>query len=203
MTRGLAAQRSPATVDRGADPKGMILDEPSGPRPGAGGRSIVRLALLLLIPVLFLSCQGKSDKEIIAAMFDDMAARVENKDTAGLIAHLAADYSDFAGRDREQTRAMAEEYFRRYRGIKIKMLSSRIAMGQGGGATAEIDVSLYSGIGAALRKAVGFSGENYRVSCVLRREGEWRVSQASWESVTLEGLFPESLKVLREIFPDL
>ena len=203
MTPGLAAQRLPASVDSSAHPKGMILDLPSGLHPGAGGRSIVRLALLVLIPALFLSCQGKADKEIIAVMFDDMAARVENKDTAGLIAHLAADYSDFAGRDREQTRVMAEEYFRRYRGIRIKMLSSRIAMGEGGRATAEIDVSLYSGIGAALRKAVGFSGENYRVSCVLRREGEWRFSEASWENVALDGLFPESLKVLREIFPDL
>lgn len=161
------------------------------------------LAGVLLLAGLFFPCCSRSESDAIAVLLDDVAARVENKDTAGLIAHLAADYSDFAGRDREQTRAMAEDYFRRYRGIKIKMLSSRIAMGEGGRATAEIDVSLYSGIGAALRKAVGFSGENYRVSCVLRREGEWRFSEASWESVTLDGLFPESLKVLREIFPDL
>jgi hypothetical protein len=161
------------------------------------------LAGVLLLAGLFFPCCFRSEKDAIAVLLDDVAARVENKDTAGLIAHLAPDYLDSAGRDREQTRAMAEEYFRRYRGIKIKMLSSRIVMGEGGRATAEIDVSLYSGIGAALRKAVGFNGENYRVSCVLRREGEWRFSEAGWEYVTLDGLFPESLKVLREIFPDL
>ncbi len=59
---------------------------------------------------------------------------------------------------------MAEEYFSRYRGIKTKLLSSRVTLGEAGTASAEVDVSLYSGVGAALRKAVGFSGENYRVS---------------------------------------
>ena len=166
-------------------------------------RTACLLAAALLSAAAWQSCRARSDKDAVAAVLEDMAARVENKDAAGLLAHLAGNYMDFEGRDRAATQAMAEEYFRRYRGIQIKMLSSRIAMGEGGRATAEIDVSLYSGIGAALRKAVGFSGENYRVACVLRREGEWRFSEAGWESVTLDGLFPESLKILREIFPDL
>ena len=71
----------------------------------------------------------------------------------------------------------------------------------GGAATAEFDVSLYSGIGAALRKAVGFSGENYRVSCRFRREGEWRISEARWENIALRDLFPESLRILQGNFP--
>lgn len=161
------------------------------------------LAGMVILAALGGSCRARSGKDIVAGVIAEMAARVENRDSAGLIALLNADYRDFAGRDREQTRAMAEEYFRRYRGIKTKLLATRITMDGDGGAAAEFDVSLYSGVAAALRKAVGFSGENYRVSCRLRREGEWRVSEARWESIPLDGLFPESLQILREIFPDL
>jgi ketosteroid isomerase-like protein len=159
------------------------------------------LAAILAIACLSASCRARSDKDAVAAVLDDMAARVEDRDAAGLVAHLAEDYADFEGRDRIATQTMAEEYFRRYRGIKTKVLSSRIAMAAAGKATAEMDVSLYSGVAAALRKAVGFSGENYRVSCVLRKEGRWRVSEARWEFIPMSGLFPESIKVLQELFP--
>jgi len=166
-------------------------------------RTACLLAAALLIAAVGPSCRARSDKDAIAGVLEDLAAQVEKRDADGLLAHLAGNYLDFEGRDRLATRALAEEYFRRYRGIKIKLLSSRIEMETGGAATAEFDVSLYSGIGAALRKAVGFSGENYRVSCRFRREGKWLISEARWESIALRDLFPESLRILREIFPDL
>ena len=160
------------------------------------------LAVVLLFAGLFFCCRARSEKEAVAVVLDDLAATVEKKDAQGLVALLTADYADFAGRDRDQTRAMAEEYFGHYRGIKTKLLSSRITMGEPGTASAEADISLYSGIAAALRKAVGFSGENYRVSFVLRQDGPWRVSEASWEYIPVSGLFPESIKALQELFPD-
>jgi len=156
------------------------------------------------VPVLLtVSCGAKTDAQLIAAVLDDMAVRVEKKDAAGLVAHLAAGYSDFEGRDRARTLAMVEEYFSRYRGIKAKLLASRIAMGESGAAIVEFDVSLFSGVASALRKAVGFSGENYRFSCAFRKNGTWLIAEARWEYIPLESLFPESLKMLRELFPDL
>ncbi len=161
------------------------------------------MAAAILAAAVAVSCAAKTDRELIAAAIDDMAARVEKKDAAGVVAHLAAGYLDYEGRDRARTAAMIEEYFGRYRGIKAKLLASRIAMGEAGTASAEIDVSLYSGVAAALRKAVGFSGENYRFSCAFRKNGKWLVSEARWESIPMESLFPESLKILRELFPNL
>lgn len=159
-------------------------------------------ALVLLLAGLSVGCRARSEKETVIEVLAALAEKVENKDAPGLAALLTADYADFAGRDRGQTQVMAEEYFSRYRGIKTKLLSSRVTMGEPGTASAEADVSLYSGLGAALRKAVGFSGENYRVLLVLRKEGRWRVSEARWEFIPESGLFPESLKVLQELFPD-
>jgi hypothetical protein len=165
--------------------------------------SAAKLLLLLAVPFLFFQCRRKTNEEMVAAVIDDMAGRVEKRDAAGLVAHLAGNYADFEGRDRAATQAMAEDYFKRYRGIKAKVLSSRIAMGEGGTATAEIDVAFYSGVASALRKAVGFSTDNYRVSCTFRKEKTWQVAGARWEYVPVDGLFPESLKILRELFPDL
>ena len=156
-----------------------------------------------LMAAAAVSCGARSDRDSIAAVLEDMAARVENRDAAGLVAHLADDYLDFEGRDRARTQAMVEEYLGRYRGVKAKILAARITLGGEGEASVELDVALYSGVAAALRKAVGFSGENYRFSCSFRRHGQWRVSKARWEFIQLESLFPESMKMLRELFPNL
>jgi hypothetical protein len=160
------------------------------------------IVLCGLVVMMFHGCRGQSEEDAVAAVFADMAARVESRDTDGLIAHLDEGYRDHEGRDLAATREMAGEYFRRYRGIKAKLLSWRVTLGESGSAAAEIDVSLYSGVASALRKAVGFDGENYRVSCRLRKSDRWLLSEASWEYIPVSGLFPESLQVLRELFPD-
>ena len=166
-------------------------------------RKIVALLLLLFISWLFVSCRHKTESEIIAALMADMAARAEKRDAAGLIANLAGNYADFEGRDRAQTAAMVEEYFSRYRGIVIHVLASRIVIDGAGSAAVETDVSLSSGAAQAFRKLIRFSGENYRFACRLSKEDRWLITEAKWEYVAVEGLFPESLKILRELFPNL
>jgi hypothetical protein len=162
-------------------------------------------AFLLLICVswMFVSCRQKTETETIAALMADVAVRAEKRDPAGLIAFLADDYRDFAGRDLARTAAMMEEYFSRYRGIVIHVLASRIIIEDASHAAVETDVSLSSGAAQAFRKMIRFSGENYRFQCRLRKDGRWLITEAKWEYMALEGLFPESLKILRKIFPNL
>jgi hypothetical protein len=166
-------------------------------RPAVAVLAWVGLALLLA------SCRAKTETDAIAALVADMAARAENRDAPGLVANLADDYRDAEKRDRSQTAALVGEYFSRYRGIVIHVLSSRIAIEDARHATLETDVSLSSGAAEAFRKMIRFSGENYRFRCRLRKDGRWLISEGEWESVALEGLFPESLKVLRDLFPNL
>lgn len=169
----------------------------------AGKNNFIIPFCLWLSLWLFISCRQKTDRETIAAVIDSMAARVEKKDAAGLIAHLADGYRDFEGRDRAQTAVMVEEYFSRYRGIVVKVLTSRITLQSSRQAAVETDVALYSGAAAAFQKLIGFSGENYRFQCRLHKNGRWLVSEAAWEFIQLGSLFPESLKILRELFPNL
>ncbi|MBN2399521.1 MAG: hypothetical protein JXI33_04185 [Candidatus Aminicenantes bacterium] len=162
--------------------------------------------LIFIIPFclwLFVACRQKTETEIIADMVADMAVHAEKRDAEGLIVHLAGDYRDFENRDRDQTAALIEEYFSRYRGIVIHVLSSRIVLEDIRDASLELDVSLSSGAAQAFRKMVRFSGENYRFRCRLRKDDRWLIVKAEWEYVALEGLFPESVKILRELFPNL
>jgi hypothetical protein len=161
------------------------------------------LLLPLLVPWLFFQCRPKTDREIIAATIAELAARVEKKDAAGLIAHLAEDYRDGEGRDRARTAALVEDYFSRYRGIVVKVLASRIELRSPLSAGVETDVAFYSGAASAFRKLIGFSGENYRFRFTLRKNAAWTIQGAEWEYVPLSGLFPESLRILRELFPSL
>jgi ketosteroid isomerase-like protein len=165
--------------------------------------SALSLLAVIIMAALPFSCRERTTQEEIAAVLDDMAARVENKDADGLVAHLADDYRDGEGRDRSDTKTLAEGYFSRFRGIKIRLLSSRITVGADGSAEAQADVSFFSGVASALRKAVGFSGENYRVTCSFRKQDAWKMTEASWVYVPLDGLFPESLDILRGLFPDV
>jgi hypothetical protein len=159
--------------------------------------------IVVLFSWLFVSCRKKTETEIISAMITDMAVQAEKRDAAGLIANLADDFSDFQGRDRQQTATMIEDYFGRYRGIVIHVLASRIVVEDIGNAAVETDVSLSSGAAQAFRKLIRFSGENYRFSCRLRKDGRWLITKAAWEFIQTDSLFPESLKILRELFPNL
>lgn len=161
------------------------------------------ILFMIFVSWLFVSCRQKTETETIAALLANMAVQAEKRDAAALIANLSGDFMDFQGRGRQQTLAMIEEYFGRYRGIVIHVLASRIIIEDARNAAAETDVSLSSGVAQAFRKMIRFSGENYRFQCRLRKDGRWLITGAKWEYVTIESLFPESLKILRELFPTL
>lgn len=166
-------------------------------------KPVAALLIPLLAACLLQHCRSKTETEIIAAVIAKMAVQVEKKDAAGLIAHLGGAYLDFEGRDREQTAAMVEEYFSRYRGIVVKVLASRIELRAAQNAEVETDVAFYSGASAAFRKLIGFSGENYRFRFTMLKVSTWMIQSAQWEYIPLSGLFPESLQILREMFPNL
>lgn len=174
---------------------------PNATKPG---KNVFIIPFCLWISLwLFISCRQKTDREMIAAVIAKMAVQVEKKDAAGLVAHLADNYNDFEGRDRAQTAAMVEEYFSRYRGIVIKVLASRIELRSAQRAEVEADVAFYSGAASALRKLIGFSGENYRFKFAMEKTDVWTIRSSQWEYIPLSGLFPESLQILRDMFPDL
>ncbi len=134
---------------------------------------------------------------------DRIGTLAQKRDLPGLLSLLTDDYADFEGRDRAGTEALVADHFRRRFGIVVHLLHTEIAEVRADGtATVRTDVVLSSGGAEVLRKIVRFAGEFYRFELELRKTPEgWRVVRAEWAASSPDILFPESLPVLRELFP--
>ncbi len=173
-------------------------------------RRLVRLAsaaaVLAAIGFSVPACGRPSDESAIRALLEASVARAEKKDARGLMEFFAPDYVDFEGRDPAGTLRLVTEYLDRYRGIVIHLLGARVGdVGPDGRASVECEISLSHGAAEVLRKLIRYTGEYYRFRFDLRKTGpgEWRFIRAEWQSIGLAELFPESLAVLKELFPGL
>jgi hypothetical protein len=164
-----------------------------------------RPALLIVAALLALlaCCSPRSEEARIDKLMDRIGSLAEKKDLSGLLALLADDYADFEGRDRAATEALLADHFHRRYGIVVHLLHTEIGgIMPGGTATVEADVVLSSGGAEVLRKIIRFAGEFFKFKLDLRKTADgWRVGRAEWTRSSLAGLFPESLTVLKKLFP--
>ena len=159
-----------------------------------------------LTGLLVLACGGPSDETRIRGLLEEATVRAEKRDVAGLRELFAAEYRDFQGRDADGTLRLVKDHLDRYRGVVIHLLGARLGeIGTDGVASVECEIAMSHGAAEVLRKLIRFTGEYYRFRMEVRRTGpaEWRFTYAEWESIGLEGLFPESLDILRKLFPGL
>jgi ketosteroid isomerase-like protein len=173
-------------------------------RATAGGFAV--LAALLVVGLLGPACGGPSEEDRIREVIGKAAARAEKRDVEGLMRFLTADYVDGKGRDREATARLVAGYFERYRGVVVHVLGARVGeIAPDGRASVEFEIALSHGAAEMLRKLIRWGGETYRFEADMRKDerGEWRLAYADWDEIALAGLFPESLAVLKELFPGL
>ncbi len=172
------------------------------PRPG-----LVALAAVVAASLLAgQDCGKPSDEAVLRSLLKESVARAERKDARGLMELFAPDYRDFQGRDAAGTLELVKDYLDHYRGVVIHLLGVRIGgIDPQGTASVECDLSLSHGAAEVLRKLIRYTGEYYRFKVDLRKTGPgvWRFTYAEWESIGLAGLFPESLDLLKKLFPDL
>lgn len=158
-------------------------------------------AVLLAIAA---ACRPPSEEARLRDFLKETVALAGKKDLAALMALLADDYSDFEGRDKAATEVLVRDHFRRG-GIVVHLLGVRVgSLDPAGEASAEAEVLLSSGPAEVFRKLIRYAGECYRFSFRLRRAppSNWQLVSAGWESVPLTDLLPESLAVLKKLFPD-
>jgi hypothetical protein len=167
-------------------------------------RVIPALLLPFLLAVMFVSCGERSEEDVILDLMDQVGDYVEKKDIDNLLMYFAEDYKDFEGRDKNQTRAMISQYFLDFHGIVSHVLSTQIEDVTAVGASIQTDVLISSGGAKLFRKLVKYAGDYYRIKAKLvKREGLWQLQYAEWTYISLEDLFPESLSILKKIFPNL
>ncbi|MFC2165644.1 hypothetical protein ACFLT2_11690 [Acidobacteriota bacterium] len=167
-------------------------------------RAVSAVIVPFLLVIVLVSCGKKSEEDVILDLMEDVAEYVENKDIENLLMHFAEDYEDFQGRSKSQTRAMITQYFQDFQGIVSHVLSTQIEEVTPIEASIQTDVLVSSGGAKLFRKFVKYAGDCYRIKAKLvNREGLWQLQYAEWSYISLTDLFPESVSILRKIFPNL
>ena len=166
-------------------------------------RFVFSVILLLALSLLFSHC-GKSEEELILEAVNRTGDYAEERDIAGVLGFISTSYTDDEARTYEDIEKLLKEYFDRYRGIVVNVLATKIIKIEAPQAEIETELALSSGAAKLFRKAVRYSGQFYRFNFTLIKEGErWRCKYAYWDVIPLEGLLPESAKILRALFPNL
>lgn len=170
-------------------------------RPGAA------FALAAVVAGLLAgSCRRPSEETRVRELLERAAALAEKRDVDGLAGLFAADYQDFEGRDKAGTVRLITDHLSRYRGVVVHVLGVHPGtIGADGRTDVACEVALSHGAAQVLRRLVRLGNEYYRFRFDLRKDGAggWRFVYGEWESIALTDLFPESLSILRKLFPDL
>ncbi len=171
------------------------------------GRASFLWALALAAAGFFPAGCGTPSEEVrIKEFLKKSVALAEKREVGALMDRFAPDYSDFEGRDKAGAERLIRDHLEMFRGIVIHLLSVRVdAPGPDGRAPVECEMSFSHGAAEVLRKLIRYTGEYYRFRLELDKsgKGEWRFAYAEWQPVGLVDLFPESLAVLKKLFPDL
>ncbi len=158
---------------------------------------------ILAYAVFWVSCGPKTDEDQIRELMKEAAQHIEKKDITSLMGLLSDDYSDYRERDKSQTQDMVQTYFSEFRGIVVHLLSTQIDEIDLPAASIQTDAALSSGAAKALRKLVPVSTDNYRFEIeLIKKQGRWWIRYAQWKHIGIEELFPESLSILKKLFPD-
>jgi len=166
------------------------------------GKYLILIFILSLFA--FFMCSGpKTNEDQIRELMKEAGQHIEKKDISSLMGLLSDDYSDYRGRDKSQTQDMIQTYFSEFRGIVVHVLSTRIDEIDLPAAAVQTDAALSSGAAKALRKLVPVSTDNYRFKIeMIKKQGRWWIRHAEWKHIGIEELFPESLSILKKLFPD-
>lgn len=157
-------------------------------------------ALAIMTP----GCGRPSEEARIAEFIKQTLAAAQKRNLKAVLGRLADDYADFEGRDKLATEGLLREYFRRT-GIVIHLLSVKVDTVEPQGlASLRVEAMLSAGAAEVFRKLIPYAGDFYRFDLRLSKTpaGAWQITSAGWETVPLAGLFPNSLAILKKLFPE-
>lgn len=161
--------------------------------------------LVLFLAVVTVNCGGeKTEEDYIKESIDAIGKAAENGNASGILNYVSVDYSDYEERTIDDIEKLLKSYIERYsKGVAVNVLGLRYGSVGVTEAEIELEVALSSGAAKVFRKAVRYAGQFYRFRVGMVKEGEkWMVKKAAWENIGMSELFPESLEILKELFPN-
>jgi hypothetical protein len=163
------------------------------------------VAVMFLFIFFFGFCEkGKSDKDLILELVESMEKLIEDQYTASILDLLTENFRDMENRAKPEMEEVLNRYFESYSGIVVNILGTHFKVLKPDQAEIQTDVSLSHGAAKMFRKIVPYSGQTYRFTIRLKKtDQKWKVFYAEWRYAYLEELFPESIKILKKLFPKL
>ena len=159
--------------------------------------------IIILFLTILISCGTSSGRSEIEETIYNTASAAEKRDVEEFMKIISKDYLDREERTRDDIEEKIKKYFNRFRGISVNILNVRTVNKGVNDAEIITEISFSSGIGKVFSKIFSSYGEVYRFYLLmLHMNKRWVVKSAEWEWMSLDEIYPESLKVLRELFPD-
>ena len=160
--------------------------------------------VIILTLLFFLAGCGSSDKrsDVEKVIYSAVSA-VEDRDVEKFMKIISIEYLDEAERTKPEIEEKIRTYLNRFRSISVNVLDIKTVTKNMDSAEIITEISFSSGLGKVFQKIVNSYGEVYRFKILMsRRSKGWVVKGAEWSWVSIDELYPESLKVLRELFPN-
>ncbi|MCP4147854.1 MAG: hypothetical protein GY757_08885 [bacterium] len=165
---------------------------------------VCALLLVYLLILIFPGCSGPTEEDKIKEMIDKLGDSAEKKSKYRILSYISDNYSDPRERTYDDIEILLDENLEKYSGIAANILGIEISAIKVPYAKVEADVVLSAGALKMFRKMVKFSGQFYRFNMELEKEKEqWKIKSATWRHISLRELFPESMEVAKELFPNL
>lgn len=163
------------------------------------------VAFGLLFGLISGACSRSSSLEdMFIERIDRLARLAETKELDLMMTYFSEDFIDFEGRTKEGLRSLLEGYLGSRTAIVVHRLTARVETLDVSRAVVETEVAVSSGRAEALRRLVRIAPDLYRIRIRFGRVGEeWRIQSAAWTSLELGEFLPESLALLKKIFPSL
>lgn len=132
----------------------------------------------LWLGILVVACTRTPDEERIRKTLDAMVSALETRDNRVFLDHIAGNYRDHEGRDRQGLRQLLLANFLQHHNIRLLVTGTTIEV-HGDRAEVRLQAQLTSGEQLLADRRFG----SYRVRTLWQREsGNWRIYQSEWEA---------------------
>lgn len=159
--------------------------------------------ILLIMISIFICCNTSSGRSEIEETIYSAISAAEERDVEKFMKIISIEYLDKEERTKSDIREKIEIYLNRFRGIAVNILNIKTVNESMNSAEVITEISFSSGINKIFSKIVNSYGEVYRFNISMSRKSKnWVVKSAEWSWMSIDELYPESLKVLRELFPN-
>jgi len=157
----------------------------------------------MIMILVLLSCSTSSGRSEIEETIYSAVSAAEERDVGKFMKIISIEYLDDEERTKADIGKKIETYLNRFRGISVNILNIRTVNESMNSAEVITEISFSRGLGKIFSKIVNSYGEVYRFNISMsHRSKNWVVKSAEWNWMSIDELFPESIKVLRELFPN-